>query len=189
MVDGWKAEKVYPYEGDPKNQVEVIERELFDVVALTAAPAVNAAPEPTARRLSLRLLRQALSEDPGALRKILTEVLDLPKQRLDELSELLEKTTLTAIIQAARIITDRLAFLKGLELLVFNPQSKEQLLERSQLHRILANETWIFGEEFALTADDQTLTTVLEKHGEILGPNTPPRRVPCWTMKARQQGQ
>jgi Histidine kinase-, DNA gyrase B-, and HSP90-like ATPase len=169
VVEAWKTEQVYPYEEDPKNEVEKVERELFEVVALSAASAVNSTAEPASKKLSLRLLRQALSDDPGALRRILAEVLDLPKQRLEELNELLEKTTLTAIITAARIVTDRLDFLRGLELLVFDPVSKEQLLERTQLHRILANETWIFGEEFALTADDQALTTVLEKHRKLLG--------------------
>jgi hypothetical protein len=37
------------------------------------------------------------------------------------------------------------------------------------LHRILADETWIFGEEFNLTVDDQSLTEVLRKHLSLLG--------------------
>ena len=58
----------------------------------------------------------------------------------DELAELLRKTTLTAVINAAKAVTDRLDFLKALQILVFNPTSKKQLLERSQLHRIIAKE-------------------------------------------------
>jgi hypothetical protein len=37
---------------------------------------------------------------------------------------------------------------------LFGPM-KGHVLERSQLHRILADNTWIFGEEFNLTTDDQ----------------------------------
>jgi hypothetical protein len=43
------------------------------------------------------------------------------------------------------------------------------LLERSQLHRILANETWVFGEEYALAVDDQSLKEALRRHIAILG--------------------
>jgi hypothetical protein len=62
--------------------------------------------------------------------------------------------------------------LRGLEHLVFNPELKENLKERKQLHRIVANETWIFGEEFNLSVDDESLKTVLDKHLELLGRKT-----------------
>lgn len=63
----------------------------------------------------------------------------------------------------------RLDFLRGLELLLFEPLSKETLLERKQLHRILAPNTWIFGEEFHLSVDDESLNEVLNKHRKKLG--------------------
>lgn len=34
------------------------------------------------------------------------------------------------------------------------------------MHRLLAPQTWIFGEQFALSVDDQSLTEVLRKHLE-----------------------
>jgi hypothetical protein len=37
------------------------------------------------------------------------------------------------------------------------------------LHRILAAETWVFREEYALTADDVTLRTALRDHVHLLG--------------------
>ena len=57
--------------------------------------------------------------------------------------ELLKKTTLSAVIEAAKTVADRLNFLKALEHLVYDTESKENLKERKQLHRIVANETWI----------------------------------------------
>lgn len=42
-------------------------------------------------------------------------------------------------------------------------------MERSQLHRILADHTWIFGEGFNLSVDDESLTAVLRKHLKLLG--------------------
>lgn len=169
IVEDWKKEQVYPYTGEPATGLERAERSLFEVVAISAAPAVNGGEDRASKRLSLRLIREALEQDPGSLHRVLTEVLELPQDRLDELESLLEHTTLAAIISAAKAITERLDFLNGLEVLLFDPQSKKQLKERTQLHRILENETWVFGEEYALTASDKSLSTVLKKHVDLLG--------------------
>ena len=101
--------------------------------------------------------------------KIFQEVLQLPLELQEDLSDLLDRTILPAIIGASREIVDRLDFIAGLQLLVFNPSSKKQLLERSQLHKILAQRTWLFGEEFHLSLSDQGLTAVLDKHLHLLG--------------------
>jgi hypothetical protein len=115
------------------------------------------------------LLRQALEQNPGSLHRVLQEVLDLPRARLEELERLLERTTLSAIISAARVVADRLDFLRGLEVLLYEPDNKRALLERRQLHRMLAKEAWVFGDEWGLAVDDESLTAVLAKHVRILG--------------------
>ena len=58
--------------------------------------------------------------------------------------------------------------MKGIEQLVFDIELKERLLERKQLHRILATEPWIFGEQYHLALDDESLTKLLKKHNELL---------------------
>jgi hypothetical protein len=68
------------------------------------------------------------------------------------------------------------------EAVLFDPESKNLFKERSQLHRMIAdNNTWIFGEEFNLTVDDQSLTEVLRKHRKLIGEDTlidqPVRRI------------
>jgi hypothetical protein len=167
-VERWKSEGVYPYAEEPEPEAAVAraERDLFDFVATTAAPAIDASDKP-AKRLSLGLLREAV-ENPTSLRRIIDDVLDLPEAKRSELVELLDRTTLTDIITATRQVTDRLDWLRGLEALVFEPELRGILKERSQLHRMLAAETWIFGEEYALTADDESLTTVLKRHIGLL---------------------
>jgi len=62
------------------------------------------------------------------------------------------------------MVADRLNFINGLETMIFDKELKQTFKERSQLHRILVNNTWIFGEEFALTVDDRSLTEVLRAH-------------------------
>ncbi|MCU4185202.1 ATP-binding protein [Acidiferrimicrobium sp. IK] len=172
QLERWKAERVYPYSGQPQTQAEANERRVFDVVATAAAPAV--AREPKAARLSLRLIREALAQPPGALHRVLKEVLDLTGEQLADFDHLLERTTLASIIYTNKLVTDRLDFLVDLESMLFDADKKKRLLERSQLHRIIANgKTWIFGEEYGLAVDDQGLTKVLEAHLSSLGDDRP----------------
>ncbi|HJP87524.1 MAG TPA: ATP-binding protein [Candidatus Limnocylindrales bacterium] len=169
VIEEWRRQHVYPYEAEPADRIAEANRELFDVVAVAAAPAVNATDDKKARRLSLTLLRQALEREPGSAYQVLREVLDLPEKQLEDLRHLLERTSLTAIIRAAKSITDRLDFLASLRVLVFDEDVKKRVKERSQLHRMLETETWVFGEQFSLTASDNGLTAALAAHIKILG--------------------
>jgi hypothetical protein len=163
-VKDWKQQGIYPFKGEPTSPIEQAKRQVFDVLALNVEeylPAFDEA-EPQSKRLSFRLLKHALEESPRAVQRIIGEVLELPQQKQRELADLLERTSLSAIINAAKVVSDRLDFLRILEILLF--QYKERLLERSQLHKLLENETWIFGEEFSLSVSDKSLTEVLRKH-------------------------
>ena len=169
VIEEWKSEHVYPYQEEALSVVEQVERDLFDVVAVTAAKAVNSTSDRVGRKFSLRLLREAVEQSPTALRRVLREVLELPEEKLAELDALLERTSLTSIIALGKVVADRLDFLMGLRELVFDPKTKKEVLERSQLHRILANEIWLFGDEYTLAVDDEGLTAALEQHIQLLG--------------------
>lgn len=172
IIERWKAEHVYPYAEPPKTPIEQHERRVFDAVAITAAPAV--AKEPRAARLSLQLLKSALAESPAALHRVLREVLDLTPEQLADFDSLLERTTLASIIHTSKLVTDRLDFLSDMDSMLFDDESKNRLLERTQLHRVLANgRTWVFGEEYGLAVDDKGLTKVLEAHRALLGAEEP----------------
>jgi gas vesicle protein len=166
VVEKWKEESVYPFKSEPISQVERIEREIFDIVAVKVSnlvPEFDIAPQ-KGKKLQLRMLRQAIEQSPEDLQLILTEVLDLTDKRQKEFAGLLKETSLTAIISASKVVSDRLKFLSGLQTLLFDTEEKKHLKERTQLHRLLAENTWIFGEEFSLSVDDQSLTEVLRKH-------------------------
>jgi hypothetical protein len=170
VVETWKAENVYPFAGEARSPIERAERQVFDIVAVnvqTFAPEFERADTKT-KALHLRMLRHAIEKSPDELQLILKEVLDLPQRKQQELAELLQETTLSAIITAAKTIADRLKFLGGLEAILFEPEKKGRLKERSQLHKIVAEETWIFGEQYNLWVSDRSLTEVLRKHKEHL---------------------
>lgn len=168
LISQWRTQEVYPYTREPVTLVEQVEQELFDIVAVTAAPAVNSAEDPLSRRLSLQLLRTALETEPSAIRRVLGQVLQLSAERMEELDKLLERTSLASIVTAARTIVNRLDFLVALEMLTYD-DGREKVLERSQLHKILEGEAWVFGEEFNVGVSDRSLTAVLERHVGILG--------------------
>ena len=172
VVDVWKAEDVYPYAGEPTSTVEKAERQVFDIVAVHVqeiAPEIGVTSS-QAQALHLRMLRSALERGPEELQLILREVLDLPAKQQKELAALLQETSLTSIITAAKTIADRLKFIAALESIVFDPETKGRLKERSQLHKILAENTWVFGEEYNLWVNDKDLRNVLVRHKKLLDP-------------------
>ena len=173
IVDDWKRENVYPFEDEAETPIQAAERQVFDIVAVNLQ---NASPEleqatKKSRQLHLRMLKSAIERSPEDLQVILSEVVQLPKKKQKELAELLQETTLSAIITASKTVADRLKFLTGLETIVFDPERRDRLKERSQLHKILAENTWIFGEEYHLWVSDRDLRRVLEKHRKILDAN------------------
>ena len=171
VVEEWKESQVYPYEGEAETVIERAERQVFDIVAVTTSQYLPDFSTTASKNKAfhLRLLRQAIEKSPEELQLILGEVLKLPKRKQEELAELLRDVSLSAIISAAKIVADRLRFLTGLETILFDADSRKRLKERAQLHRIIAQNCWLFGEEFNLSVDDKSLTEVLRKHRRLLG--------------------
>ncbi len=166
---------VYPFKSEASNPVEVAERQVFDIVAVKlveSLPALDQA-DKQSKAFQLRMLRQAVETNPAELQSVISEVLSLSKEKLEELSLLLQDVSLVGVISASKLVADRLKFLAGLEFLIFDKEFKKNLKERSQLHRIVAENTWIFGHEFAVSVDDQSLTQVLRKHREAKGLSLP----------------
>jgi len=169
QLDEWKQEEVYPYQGEPITPVEEAERKVFDIVAINInqnLPDFSEANKKS-KQFQFRMLKHAIEKNPEDLQKILTEVLNLPRMVREQLAELLENTSLASIINASQIVADRIKFVKALERLLY--EHKDHLKKRDQLHRLLARNTWIFGDAFTLSVDDQSLTEVLRKHAELEG--------------------
>lgn len=172
IVQEWKDEGVYPYKEAPKSETEKATRAAFHVVAMAASRTVEETRTKDAKALLLGALRQAFEHEPESLLPILESVTKLTKPRIEELRELLQRTTLANVITASRMVGDRLDFINGLNALLFDKLTRKTTKERRQLHRILARETWIFGEEWTLTGDDQRLTEVLKQHLSLLEEDT-----------------
>ncbi|OBV12325.1 ATP-binding protein [Erythrobacter dokdonensis] len=173
LVETWKAEKVYPYEGEPKDSIDRAERQMFETVAVAVSTSVPEFEETPvqAKALHLQLLKHAIERSPDDLQRILSEVLKLPKKKQAELANLLNHSELSDIISAAAVVGERIKFLTALRSILFDQELKKLVKERSQLHKILEANTWVFGERYNLWASDKELTNVLKACLSLLGDN------------------
>jgi len=161
IVREWISEGVYPFEntdGDPSLNVE---RELFDIVAVIASPSVPKRGTDQ-KRLTLRLLKEALRAEPDRLRTALDAVMDLAEEDLASLERLLKRTELSAIVRASSKVADRLDFLDGLASLLYADDTRKVFREVDQLHPMLVNEPWVFGDEWSECLSEHGLTRVVE---------------------------
>ncbi len=111
-----------------------------------------------------------------------TKVFRLTPKQQDNLAELLTHTQLPEIIDVAKTVSDRLTFIYLLEQMVYNDSIGKPIKERTQFHKILLKELWIFGEKYELGASDQSLKNLLKAHIRKLGrseliPTIPPEAV------------
>ncbi|MFE4109422.1 ATP-binding protein [Kosakonia sp. YIM B13611] len=172
VIDVWKAEDIYPYTDDcSADPTQVVERKVFDILAVNVQSYLKSFEnaDKKTKKFTFLLLSQAIKQNPSSVKKIITEVLGLKAKEQDELASLLERTTLSSIISASRIVSDRIDFLNGLDNLLHDRETKKSLLERDQLHKILEKEAWVFREDFFLAGSEDWLEEVLRKHIKHLG--------------------
>lgn len=171
FISDLKQKGIYPYKEKPENLVEESKRQVFDIVALQVNEFLPdfENQDVKSKKLTLSLIKEALENDSSSLQKILAEVIDLPKEKRDELVEILEESSLSSVIDTMTEIKNRLKFINGLEELIYNKDLNKNVLERKHLHKILVNETWLFGDEFTYGVDDVTLKNVLKEYLKHLG--------------------
>ena len=166
FISELKQKGIYPYIEPVDNAIDEVKRQVFDIVALQINEHLPAFSEQDDRskKLTLTLISESLENDSKNLRKILNEIVELPEDKRDELVELLETTSLSSMIDTMAEIKNRLNFLIGLEQIIYDNDLNKNFLERKHLHKILVNETWIFGDEYTYGVDDISLKNVLKAY-------------------------
>lgn len=91
------------------------------------------------------LLNKAISD--GNIEYLFSKILKLSDENLIKFNSLLQKTDLEDVIQFASQVSEKLEFLNFLHEITYGEISKV-LKERSQLHKIIENELWVFGENY-----------------------------------------
>ena len=168
LIQELKDQGAYPYEGEPGDEIEKRERQVFDIAtyAVSSHSREFAKADSTIKRMTLTLLKEAVKHNPDALSTILRAVVNLPKGQQTEFSELLQRTELGNIISSSSLIADRVAILSTLRSMVFEPKYRQNVKERGQLDAIVRDNTWLFGEQFHFTMAEVGLSRIMQRVSE-----------------------
>src|SRR5262249_12231728 len=95
---------------------------------------------------------------PRALTRILDQVVKLPKAKVELFGKLLERTSLSSIIDFLNEVTDRIATIHAIQAMVIDKELREGTREKEHLHRLVGANAWLFGEELAIALNEIGLT-------------------------------
>lgn len=179
VIQELKDQGAYPYEGEPKDEIERRERQVFDIAtyAINSHSRDFSKAETPLKRMTLTLLKEAIKHNPDDLSTILQAVVNLGKAKQSEFSALLKKTQLGNIIGASSLISDRVTMLEVLKGMVFDPKFRRTVKERGELDALVRDNTWLFGERFHITMAESGLTKVMNRVAEDLGAKRKGRKV------------
>jgi hypothetical protein len=160
IVRTLKEEDAYPYPEEISDPVKDAERQMFDLIAVTARSPLRSSSRP-GRRMTALLLQLALQERPESLDLILSEALALPESEREELAQLLRLSPLGSIVGAAAEVSRRLDLLAALRHVIYTRGISSQMREVDQLHPLVRDNVWLFGESWRLSASETGLTNIL----------------------------
>ena len=150
LISTYEEEKVMPLFGNNawdkirKNEFEVLVKELYEV-----EPALFVKLNTEQKKTFLNLLNLLLdSDERDNLFIILQDIVELDSKDRAQLEKILETTKLTNIIQALKLVHDRIIAIKEIKELVFNHEFRAN--ERDHLQKAIEGHYWIFGEEYNL---------------------------------------
>ena len=160
IVDRLREEGSYPYTGEPKDPIIRIEREMFDLVAVTARAALSTGSRQQ-RAMSARLIKLALEERPEELDDILAKTLSLSEAEQLQVADMLRYSSLGQIVGAAAEVAQRLDLISTLRHVIYSPDVSSKMREVDQLHPLIKDQAWLFGEDWRLSRSESSLTNVL----------------------------
>jgi hypothetical protein len=165
FIERARQSKAYPFRGAPADAVVEMEQTLFDRLLELLHVSTNLDNLSKKQQdLVFGLLHRSLGNEH--MLEVLGKVAALSDDEMKDFREVLERTTLQSIIRLASEVTERLVFLDVLHDLVYGTDAKH-LRERSQLHKLLEPNCWIFGPQFHLATSDQSFRSVIKRHREL----------------------
>ncbi|MDR0320838.1 MAG: ATP-binding protein [Treponema sp.] len=146
FVEKLKGDKYYPYKGgSPSSSKEYTFNHLAYFIEEDYLLIRN---DDDKRKIIYPLLDRAMSN--GDIIDILENILSLDNEKVKLFKELLEMSYLPEVIRFTTELAKKQIFLEFLNEIVYGDTGK-YLKERSQLHRIIEKNLWIFGEEYNTT--------------------------------------
>ena len=122
------------------------------------------------RKIVYLLLRKAIED--GDLTYLFSDVLNLSRDGHNKLMDLLHQTSMEEIVRFTSEVAEKEQFLNFLYELTYGKDIAKHILERKQLHKIVAKNLWVFGEEYlgtpALWSDTNLGNNIEKLHQDFL---------------------
>lgn len=162
IIKQLKDEKIYPFAVTTATSSAVSQKtqEVYDAIVVKLNQTKPSIFKSSHRKYVVETLKLIIEREPEHFARILKELVGLTPEETEDFAKLLDRTTLSSIIRTSRTIVNRLDFLQSLKNMVYGDLAKF-LKERSQLHKVIENETWIFGEEYNLMTSDKSFNTTI----------------------------
>lgn len=168
FVDRLKADKNYPY--NRITQHSSLEESLFNHTAYILELDQKLIENNSPARGIIYLMVRKLIED-GNVEFLYNEILKLSDESREKFKDLLRITDMDDVVEFSSSVATRTSFLNFLHDLCYGDISN-WLKERSQLHKIVEKQLWIFGEEYTdstrLWSDKKLENNLEELHKKYL---------------------
>lgn len=159
-----KDEKIYPYsENETLTNFQKEIKNIYDNILIEInkkKPAIFKIKNKEIQKNIITTIKRVLETDPRNFNIILESLIGLSSEDLQDFSDLLKRVSLSNVIKTTSLLVNRLDFILSLRELTYGKKSKS-LKERSQLHKIVEKEKWIFGEKFNLMFSDKAFNSIV----------------------------
>ena len=158
----------YPFKTSPKTPLDMARQTTYNHVLgeLVFDNTRELAPQKKALGVVLPLLSRLFSGD-YVLSESLEKILDLDNGDSEKFHTFVTRIKLSKILAKYAELIRRKTFLSTLSKLVYDESISAHLAERTQLHKIVAEEVWVFGEDFEetnLLSNDQGIVTLVRSY-------------------------
>lgn len=106
--------------------------------------------------------------------KIVEEITKLTSQERADLAAILQYTKLSNVIRTIKLVTDRLRVIAMLRELIYDNEAFAT--ERDHIQKVVAENYWLFGEEFHLVSADDNFEKALSEYLYIVDGNEEKRK-------------
>ena len=144
FVSKLKEDEHYPYELS-EGEIGLSESMFRKTVYLVENQEKLLEKKEAVRKIVYPMVRKLIEE--GDTRFIIEKVLSLPEDKKAQLYDLLQSADLEEVIRFSTQVARKQRFIEFLEQLTYGELSRS-VKERSQLHKIVQNELWIFNEAY-----------------------------------------
>lgn len=158
----------YPYKNTPNSPLDEAQRSIYNLVlgSLVFNNSRELAPKKKSLGVVMPLLHRLFQGD-YLLGDSLERIVGLNETDTEKFHSFVTRIKLSKILTKYAELIRRKTFLETLSKLVYDETISEHLAERTQLHKIVAEEVWIFGEGYEnenLLSNDKGLVTLIRSY-------------------------